>query len=304
MVRNGLKYINPRSPLTQGKGPNALWRYEFDREMYERRIRVGPDPYKPRRLQLPFNYESELEAMKHRFQVPNLDSRLLKQALTDISAISEDDGIIMDAQMAHNLQLAQEGRSITRQRIQTLYRYWYPLLPNEALDAISDDLMSRAGDLAGRLGFSSLVRCDSREPPTSATLAQTLFGFIGAVSRDIGLEKAIEFVNSVFPHNSNRMDINELWPPKDADVGHILNGLLGENRSPSEPRLMWTSGVNTPYACYVVGHYDREKVLCGWSAGRSVEEADQMAIRDSIRRIIGTTEENVSMPIHGLNRII
>ena len=61
------------------------------------------------------------------------------------------------------------------------------------------------------------------------------------------------------------------------------------------PRIIWSTGANTPTGAFIVGLYMDEQFLSK-GGGESLDIAEEMAARDALRRMYGTTEEAAPVP--------
>ena len=60
-------------------------------------------------------------------------------------------------------------------------------------------------------------------------------------------------------------------------------------------RLIWSTGATNPTAVFIVGLYVDEQYLSK-GAGETVDIAEEMAARDALRRLFGTTEDAAPIP--------
>jgi large subunit ribosomal protein L44 len=60
-------------------------------------------------------------------------------------------------------------------------------------------------------------------------------------------------------------------------------------------RLLWATGASTPTGAFVVGLYIDQKFFAKGS-GETLDIAEEMAARDGLRRLFGTTEEAAPLP--------
>ncbi len=59
--------------------------------------------------------------------------------------------------------------------------------------------------------------------------------------------------------------------------------------------MIWSTGKNNPTAAFIVGLYIDEQFYSKGS-GETVDIAEEMAARDGLRRLFGTTEEAAQLP--------
>merc|ERR1712029_975108 len=74
---------------------------------------------------------------------------------------------------------------------------------------------------------------------------------------------------------------------------------MGKNSGmePPEPRLLFQTGPDTILASHLIGIYC-DKQLIGQSYGETLDIAEEMAARDTLRNIFGTSEFSPPLP-HG-----
>lgn len=66
-------------------------------------------------------------------------------------------------------------------------------------------------------------------------------------------------------------------------------------KSKPVPRLIWSTGASNPSSAFIVGIYLEEKFFAK-GGGESVEIAEEMAARDALKRLFGTTEDAAPLP--------
>ena len=153
---------------------------------------------------------------------------------------------------------------------------------------VSDDLLGYVGK---NLGVADLILC-TELPPTIKTFANVLKALVGGLARDQGNEKACYFIHDFIVTQLVGRDINQFWQINNpmgllAKTMQSEMGLKGE----PEPRLIWSTGAETPLGAFKVAIYDSDsKKMLGSGGGETVEIAEQMAAFDSLQRHWGTTE--------------
>ncbi|CAF0963210.1 unnamed protein product, partial [Adineta ricciae] len=284
------------------------WRYLYKEDLYRRRIEAGPEPERFRSALINWNYDAELHACTHRFG-EKMNIEVLRCAMTDVSFLNQitkqrtEAGLTATDQIAlsftHNSELAKKGEQIAEEFIQKALRYWYPKLPQEGVDAVTQFLISEStvSFISSKLGFKTLIRCDVPTPrPTM--LKSALFAFIGAIEENNNRSRAELFVADFILTHLVGKDINEIWQIKNP-MGLLTKVLEEDGRQAPESRLIWATGVSSVLSTYIVGVYSNKEFL-GKSAGTTISQAEEMAARDALRRLFGTDEQRAPIPKHSV----
>ncbi|GFR57735.1 39S ribosomal protein L44, mitochondrial-like [Elysia marginata] len=268
------------------------------KEMYQKRLDVGPEKPRHRSEWTNWNYDAEIYAFGQRLG-EEFDESTLRQAFINRSYVEgerkkrADLGIDTDAvplQLEDNSELAEEGFALMSSYLKVYLRNIYPYMFEEGISAVHNYLTTdeMLAHIAKHIGCEDLIL--SEEFPVLASTLSTVFkAVVGALFNDKGQEQAERFVRDFVIPQLIEKDINELW--------HITNpmGLLKavlalSGKEEPEPRLLWKSGANTIMSLYWVGIYsDREFIAK--SPGETVSIAEEMAAREALKKIM-KTEDN------------
>lgn len=281
-------------------GPFARWRYPLAQALYRRRIEAGPEPERPRSVWSNWNYETELYAFGKRLNENFKDSLLRKAFLNPSFAEAEkirlkELGIEFD-ETQNNLELSQAGHKICRVYLHSVLRFWYDRLPDEGIKAIVDHLTSFevVNYVAKNLGMIDLIRSEEF-PPKPDTIYACFMAVIAALAESTEPTRAQLFINDFLLTQLIGKDINEIWAIPNP-MGLLVETLKKQgHKSKPVPRLIWSTGASNASGAFIVGIYLDEKFLAK-AGGESVEIAEEMAARDALKRLFGTTEDAAALP--------
>ncbi|GLV32064.1 mitochondrial ribosomal protein L44 [Carabus blaptoides fortunei] len=265
------------------------------RELKRRRDKLGAEREIARSSFLEWNYNSEIYAFGKRLN-EEFDKKVLQQALTDRSYIIQEETRqkecgIEDSKlnMEDNSSLIREGEEFIIACVQQHLKESLPKFPEDGVQAICNHLTTSASlaNVALHIGLRDIVLC-AEYPVGNATLSNTFKAVVAALAHSSGATRANEFVQDfVVLRQLADQDVNALWHIE--KPMEMLSQLL---KCTPEPRLCNHSGGNTILAAYQVGLYlDKQCVGLGW--GESIDIAIEMAARDGLKRLFGTTD---SMP--------
>lgn len=149
--------------------------------------------------------------------------------------------------------------------------------------------------IATNLGLTDLIRTDEF-PVGNQMKTKTLYAVIGALNESSGAIRAHLFVNDFILTQLIGKDINEIWQiktPYDQLVRELSK--KGFKSNDIESRLLWSTGKSSPTGAFIVGIY-HNKEMFSKGGGETIEIAEEMAARDGLRRLYGTTEEAAVLP--------
>ncbi|CAL1542288.1 unnamed protein product [Lymnaea stagnalis] len=274
-------------------------RYEmkYRREMYIRRLEVGPEKERRRSEWINWNYDCEIFAFGKRLS-EDLSESVLRQAFVQSSYIEREkqkrkelgiDTDVMSFQLQDNGELAEKGSELLSSYIKVYLRNMYPYMFEEGVSSIHDYLVSEQmlSYIAKHIGCEDLVLSEDF-PVKSSTLSQTFKAVVGAVLKDKGQERAECFVRDFVLPQLISKDINELWELINP-MGLLSAVLALIGKGPPEPRLLWKSATNTIMSLYWVGIYS-DKQLIGKSPGETVTIAEEMAAREALKKLMKTDD--------------
>ncbi|KRZ80840.1 Uncharacterized protein T10_3986 [Trichinella papuae] len=237
------------------------WHRDYIRDLWGRRVLLGPDKDVPRSSFPSWNYNAELFALKSRIGT-NLNDDTLRRALIDQSYVIRE--------IDERKQLLDASSDV------------------EFASSVLTDIQDNT-DLI-RKGIYDLLMADNF-PYNNSLMSNSLRAIVGAILFDGNKAEAGYFVQDFVLTQLINVDINELWYFK--EPLKILTALLEKNnRGTPEPRILRSSGEFTVTPVYVVGIYS-DKKLIGESAGESLLIATEMAARDCLKNLWGSTEKSV-----------
>lgn len=269
------------------------------RELYYRRLEVGPEKERHPSVYGCWSHDSELYAFAQRLG-ENFDEQLLKQAFVLSSYVEqevakqEDLGLDMDVEIEDNFELAQKGQSLTSRFIKAYLRYSFPQMFEEGICAIHDYLMSDEVLLhvGINLGLRELMQT-AEYPPENHNYITTLMAVVGALLESQGEHRAEMFVLDFIVPQLIGKDINELWNITNP-MGLLVAMLKESGRGEPEPRLLWSSAKNTLMPLYYIGIYS-DKKLIGKSPGESAIIAEELAAREALKSLMKTTDSRAPL---------
>ncbi|KRZ34367.1 Uncharacterized protein T4B_831 [Trichinella pseudospiralis] len=265
------------------------WYRDFIRDLWGRRVLLGPDKDVPRSSFPSWNYNAELFALKCRIGT-NLNNDTLRRALIDRSYVIREiderkqlldassdvefaSSVLTDIQ--DNTDLIRKGSEFLSAYVKAYLRYHLPRYPEEGIQ---------------ELGIYDLLMADNF-PYNNSLMSSSLRAIVGAILFDGNKAEAEYFIQDFVLTQLINVDINELWYFK--EPLKILTAILEKNnRGIPEPRILRSSGEFTVTPVYVVGIYS-DKKLIGESAGESVLIATEMAARDCLKNLWGSNEKSV-----------
>lgn len=293
------------SSCLQQKGQKRhydLYRMRFLKEMYQKRLDVGPEKPRRRSEWINWNYDSEIYAFGQRLG-EDFNESTLRQAFISRSYVEGERrkraelGIDMDAvplQLEDNAELAEEGFALMSSYLKVYLRNFYPYMFEEGISAVHDYLTTdeMLAYIARHIGCEDLI-LSAEFPVASSTLSTVFKAVIGALFNNKGQEQAERFVRDFVLPQLLEKDINELW--------HIVNpmGLLKavlslSGKGEPEPRLLWKSGANTIMSLYWVGIYSDQEFVAK-SPGETVLIAEEMAAREALKKIMKTEDSRAPL---------
>jgi large subunit ribosomal protein L44 len=222
---------NAKKGYSLSNGPFAKWRHPMNRVLYKKRLAAGPEPERHRSAWHNWNYNTEIYAFSKRINEEFNDS-LLRQAFIHPdynigrkAEFEEVDVKIEEEFTSNNFELAINGESICFHYLKSVFKFWYPNLPEEGTDQIIDFLMSTQtlAHIAQNIGIKDLIKC-KEFPISPETLQATLFALIGALKASAGTIRAHLFINDFILTHLIGKNINELWTIKDP-MGQLIEEL-------------------------------------------------------------------------------
>ncbi|KAF6031690.1 MRPL44 [Bugula neritina] len=286
-------FMNP-PPITvlQGARTYKQHSYRYNKELYRRRLKVGPIEVTPRSKQLNWNEDVELEAFTHRIS-EKLSRVGVRQAFTDMSysrstaqLVKEVIGDSVQGQeldaldtSAGNEQMAESGDNLARKFIKDFIKVQFPHLPEEGVGSILEFLMStgKLAHVGKHLGITDLILYD--------------VPLVSLINEEQGEERACAFVRDFIITQLIGEDIDAIFPITSAMTR--LVGLL-EKKGQGEPisRLLEHCGQATAVSCYFVGIYS-DNELIGKAPGETLEIAEEMAAHDALMSLYGIQENRL-----------
>ena len=244
----------------------------------------------PRQKWLNFNHRTEMFAFVKRLG-EDMSEDKLRTVFTDRSYLlaemkkRQEMGVEgVDVSLEHNEDLAFRGQEIMSSFIKKYLRYFLPKLPEEGIIAIHDFMMDKESlaDMSKWLGTPELILSDL-DYPNEEMMGNTLKAFIAGLAEDKGEKRANNFIIDLIMPYLNDKHIFEIWDLE--DPRKVLKQLLrNQGMNDYESRLVRRTGQHTLEACYAVGLFvDRQMI--GWSAAESLDEAEEMAAFDSLKRM-------------------
>uniref|UniRef100_A0A0B6ZRL0 Large ribosomal subunit protein mL44 n=1 Tax=Arion vulgaris TaxID=1028688 RepID=A0A0B6ZRL0_9EUPU len=271
--------------------------YKYLREMYSKRINLGPEKLRRRSEWINWNYDSEIYSFGKRLGEDFQDATL-RQAFIHTSYLEGEKrkraelGIDVEAvplQLQDNIELANLGSGLISAYVKVYLRNMYPYMFEECIEAAHDYLMTEEMlcNIAKHIGCEDLILTEEL-PVYKSTLGITFKAVVGALLKDKGKERAEKFVRDFVLTQLVGKDITEMWELINP-MGLLTAVLAVSGRGAPESRLLWKSGVSTVMSLYWVGIYS-DKQLVAKSPGETVLIAEEMAAREGIKKIMKTED--------------
>ncbi|XP_012942058.1 39S ribosomal protein L44, mitochondrial [Aplysia californica] len=270
----------------------------FLREMYKKRIDIGPDKPRRRSEWINWNYDCEIFSFGQRLG-ENFDEGSLRQAFVHRSYVEQEKekraelGIDLESvplELDDNSDLANSGDKLMKDYLKVYLRNIYPYMFEECISSVCDHLMmdETLSHIASHLGCEDLILCQDF-PVQPSVLSVTFKAVVGALEQAQGKERAEAFVRDFVLPQLIGKDLNEMWPLHNP-MGLLVALLSLTGRGQPEPRLLWKSGSNTMMSLYWVGIYSN-KQLISKAPGETVLIAEEMAAREAVKKVM-RTEDN------------
>ncbi|CAH1712228.1 39S ribosomal protein L44, mitochondrial [Aphis gossypii] len=286
------------------KQPFHRWLAPTLRELKRRKDSLGPDKPVHRKTFLEWNYDTEVYAFSKRLG-EEFNNDLLQQALTERSYIIREEerqknvGIEQPTlNLFDNKELVSKGSDFIDDVVKRYLRTVLPRLPEEGIIGIHKYLTSieTLSHVSFHIGTSELILC-AEFPVEKLTLSNVLKSITAALVESSGDSRAALFVRDFIITQIADKDLHQFWEPEEPIK--LLSEILARDgiQSP-EPRLIGSSGKNTILACFRVGLYTpHNKQMIGLGFGETVDIAHEMAARDSLRKLFGTSD-NILLPFN------
>lgn len=273
-------------------------------ELYQRRLRAGPDKERHRSEWSNWNYNAEIYSFGQRLG-EEFNEDTLRTVFINRSYIEKEEarrkelGVaddIIPLSLVDNQELAEEGKKIASRYVKAFLRFSYPYFFEEGISAVHDFLMTE--ELLAYTGFHIGIKdliLTAEFPVAQSTLASTFLAVIGGLAKDQGIVRAERFVNHfIIPHLVGK-DINEIWNIENP-MGLLVSILQARGLAEPEPRIICQSASETIMSLYWVAIYSDKKMI-GKAPGETVTIAEEMAARDCLKRIMKTTDDHAPLLI-------
>lgn len=279
-------------------GPHAKWRLPLNYQLYQKRLDVGPEQERPRSVWSNWNYDSEIFALGKRLN-EDFNATLIRQAFTSHSyAVSQKEklesiGLEYDIMQSNNA-LSIKGESICRNYLKAVFKFWYPNLPEEGVNSVTNYLLGieKLASIVTKIGAKDLVKA-AEFPVQETSLERCFYAIVGVLGEDT--TRAHLFINDFVLTQLIGKDINEIWCIENP-MGLLVEELKRKGyKSSPVSRLLWSTGATHPTGAFMVGIYVDDKFLAKGS-GETVDIAEEMAARDALRRLFGTSEDSAPLP--------
>jgi len=250
-----------------------------------------------------WNFNAEIKALQARLG-EKIESGLLTRALTMNSHLEqerkkqEELGVEVNQDFVDNSELAEKGRSAIHTVLTRWLRGAFPMLPEEMIDELREYLQTEQvmADVAFHIGLRDLVLSEEY-PPSASSLKMTLEAVIGALTIE-SHERAEQLVIDLLASQVHGKEVQEICVKSLENPMKVLAKILkNSGMEPPEPRLLFQTGPDTILASHLIGIYC-DKQLIGQSYGETLDIAEEMAARDTLRNIFGTSEFSPPLP-HG-----
>ncbi|KAF5397600.1 Ribonuclease III, partial [Paragonimus heterotremus] len=248
----------------------ARWVRPYLRDLYYRRLDIGPEPYRPRSIWPTWNFDAELSAFCHRIN-EQLPPSKLAVALIDKSYLASTMSSSPDNRnYANNVEYADAGRKVATSFILAFLRNVFPLVPEEWIVKIGQHLLSPAqlAFTSGCLGLKDLVSYTDTSsslgqittPPSTEVMSNVILAVIGVLAEQ-NYPRALLFIRDFLVTPLVDLDLTGELIVIEKPM-QLLKGILAANdRDPPESRLQNQAGMNTLTACYQVGIYSSRELL-------------------------------------------
>jgi len=250
-----------------------------------------------------WNYTAEIKALQARLG-EKMETGLLTRAMTMNSHLEqerkkqEELGVEVNQEMMDNNELAEKGRSVIHSVLKRWLRGAFPMLPEEMITELNEYLQTDQvmADVAFHIGLRDLVLSEEY-PPSAASLKTSLEAVIGVLAIN-SHERAEQLVIDLVASQVHGKEVQEICVKSLENPMKVLAKILKNSQlEPPEPRLLFQTGPDTILASHLIGIYC-DKQLIGQSYGETLDIAEEMAARDSLRNIFGTSEFSSPLP-HG-----
>ncbi|CAG7729476.1 unnamed protein product [Allacma fusca] len=266
---------------------------------------VYPVKPRPRYEYTDWNYNAELYAFGKRLG-ENFNDDILRTALTDKSYIhqylkqQEELGLPANqVELQDNNELSVQGMDFISGSVLSTLKEEFPDLPNEGIFAVSEWLTSQSAlaRICSLIGTNDLILC-ADYPPSEIVFDRVFKAIVAALVGSSGEERGRRFVIDLVLTQLCGKDVFELWdiPLPWTTLTELLKK---KGQELPEPRIISQAGPNTVLAAYVVGLYDSNKQQIGKGIGETLEIAQEMAARDTLKRIYG-----LARPKNGFNFLL
>ncbi|KAF8570642.1 Ribonuclease III [Paragonimus westermani] len=283
------------------------WVRPYRRDLYYRRLDIGPEPYRPRSVWPTWNFDAELSAFCHRINEKIPPSKLVHALIDKSYTASNNSSSPEDGKHANNVEYAKAGRNVATSFILAFLRNVFPFVPEEWIVKIGQHLLSPAqlAFTSGCLGLKDLVSYADTPlspgqvtaPPSTEVMSNVILAVIGVLAEQ-DYERALLFVRDFLVTPLVDLDLTGELIVIEKPM-QLLKGILAANdRDPPESRLQNQAGMNTLTACYQVGIYSSRELL-GEAPGETLEIAEQEAARQAVRNLFGLSEHRPLLPLSG-----
>lgn len=266
----------------------------------------GPPPSWPRSFFPNWNHVSELRAFAFRINEP-MNVGLLRNAFIDESChkIPYEELRIRKLNSlpeSDNTELSQLGLKRIFYVSKLFVSELYPLLPEEALNAVCNVLTSERElrSVGKNLGIEDLIIAASY-PYEKHVISKALCALVETLAKHRSSQHATQFVHDFICSQLITKDIMQLWNPEYPEA--LLNELLGaRNKQPAEPRLIFETEVKGPLPMYTVGIFSDKKILATGS-GETINIAKHEAMFSAIKVLLEINRDHCSPISTNIDRI-
>lgn len=246
-----------------------------------------------------WNYRSEIFAFSRRLQ-ENLSEDTLRQVFAHPSyiesySLKQTELNMPEINLPSNKELVDRGRELLELCTKPYLRYTFSRVPEDGIECIHKYLESELvmSDISKWLGCRDII-LSTDWPPSSSTMADTVFAVLGGIEKDLGFDRVRRFaIDMILTYLVDKDIMDDVWIIPNPEI--TLAAILKNSKLPPyEPRILFQTGVKTLEPCHIVGLYVNKRLI-GSSAGETLEIAENCASTEALRRIFDLTNSREPM---------
>ncbi|KAL3316194.1 39S ribosomal protein L44, mitochondrial [Cichlidogyrus casuarinus] len=284
--KNTVAYLNSMNdhPIRNFSQANRTVRPKL-RDLYQRRLAQGPEPYRHRSQWHPWNYNAEIFAFHNRLRLPIAETSI-KKALVDATYGEK-------FKTESNSELAQNGIGYIKTIVSEFLKNAYPKMPGDWLELLvvnySNDV--HLAYIGSHLGINDiLLYHPMTEAPANSEISKSFCALV---------QSSIESNHETF---AREMILNFIVKPitveeiiSDENLPEMLlknpveyaSKLMGGSQI--EFRIINQAAMNSMLSAYNVGAFI-DKQLYASSLGETIEHAVEEAAKETAFKYVGIAD--------------